>query len=255
MWALYAACSWGWHMRSLLVALLGSASMAMAPGAMAQTGLEPFLKPPQARTPESGISIGVRAGYALPLGSATGVAGDELSKSFSGMIPLQIELGWRFSPQFYAGGFFQYGFTSLASEFKANNGCDQSGVSCSSSDLRFGVDVVFTIAPYATVIPWVGVGAGYELAKLGFSQGGQSVDVTFKGWEFAHVSIGADYRVSPLFRIGPFVSLSFGQFQSFDTNLDQTTNPPTVGPNRTVDVQEKALHEWLQLGIKGTFDL
>lgn len=242
-------------MRTVLAALFASTALAAPPAALAQTGLEPFLQPPRPRTPESGISIAVRAGYALPLGSATGAAGDDLSNSFSSMVPFQVDLGWRFNPYFYAGGFFQYGLTTIASEAKASSGCDRNGVSCSSSDMRFGVDLVYTVLPYATVIPWAGLGAGYELTKLGASQGGQSIDVTFKGWEFVHLTAGADYRISPLFRVGPFVSLSFGQYQSFDTNLDQTTTPPSAGTNRTVDIQNKALHEWLQFGIKGTFDL
>jgi len=194
-------------------------------------------------------------GYGIPLGGLSGVAGDDLSASVSGTFPLQVEAGWRFTPHLYAGAYFQYAFASLASSQKA--ACDANGVSCSASQLRFGVDLVYTILPRAVLAPWVGVGAGYEIAKVGISLGGLSTEVTYRGFEFAHFMAGLDYRLWPSFRIGPFVTFTLGQFSTFESpsvTTDPITGASQIGPSQSVDIQQKALHEWLQLGLKATYD-
>jgi hypothetical protein len=232
-------------MTTLVLALAIAASPAAA-----DEGIDPFLKAPTPQVPESGLSLAIRGGYAIPMGSITGAAGDDLSQLMSGAIPLQFDLGWRFSPHWYAGAFFQYAFGSVGSTLA----CATAGVSCSASDIRFGVDVVYTFTPRSSVMPWIGLGAGYEIAKITLEGNGQSVDVaTLKGFEFAHVGLGVDFRVATWLRVGPFATLTLGQYSSFDTQFDPTTN--TIGPSQSIDITNKALHEWLQLGIKATFDL
>jgi outer membrane protein len=236
-------------MRNLVAAL----TLALAPGLAAGQGdVDPFLRKPPPAVKESGLSLGVSAGYAIPMGSAE--SGTSFSSQIGGGIPLQVELGWRFSPLVYVGGYFQYAFASAGSAWDAT--CNAAGNSCSASDMRFGVDVRFTLARSGPLLPWVGVGAGYEIAKVSVTLGGQTVDaLTTKGFEFGHLSLGLDYRATHWFRVGPFATLTFAQFSSFDTQVDTTTNPPTIGGSRSIDISNKAFHEWLQLGVKMSFDL
>ncbi len=235
-----------------VVPLLLALGFALPAAAGAQEGVEPFLQKPPG-PPDSGLSLAVRTGYGIPLGGLGN--GVDLSQWLSGVVPFQIDVGWRFTPQLYAGAYFEYGIGILGSAAKAGYLCDQ-GVSCSGSQLRFGVDFVYTLLPRAKFVPWVGLGAGYEIVKTGGSAANQSVDETFKGWEFVHLQLGVDYRIWPAFRVGPFATFTFAQFSTVDTPIyvDPTTGTSTIGPSHSVDLQQKALHEWLQLGLKATYD-
>jgi len=234
-------------MRKLVVALV-SLLLALPGAGRAEGEFDDFLKPAPRTAPESGLSLGVRAGYGIPMGSASGAAGQALSSYFARSVPLQIEAGWRFSPKLYAGAYFQYALASIASQF--NSQFCGSGVSCSGNDLRFGADVIYTFLPRATIAPWVGVGTGYEIMNLTGSQGSQRVELRLKGFEFAHAMAGADYRLWPNVRIGLFAALTLAQFATLETPFDEDGN---FGPTRTVNLP-KALHEWLQLGLRSMVD-
>lgn len=238
-------------MRKLAVALASSLLLAVPAAAPAQSGVEPFLKATPSGPPESGLSVGLRLAYGLPFGGVSGAAGDDLSNFFSGSFPIQLDLGWRFNPHWYLGGYFQYGFLFIATSSPVTTACS-AGASCSGTDMRFGVDLVYTFLPYGTITPWVGVGAGYEITKLSASSAGQSIDFTFSGWEFGHVSLGLDFRLAPSFRIGPFATITFGQYQSVDSPYNINTGQ--LGATQSYDISQKALHEWLQLGMKATLD-
>src|SRR5262245_52611991 len=80
----------------------------------------------------SGIELGLRVGYGLPLGTAYGVSGlpnPKLSDLISGMIPFWADVGYRIDPNWYVGGFFQFGIGLVPSSL-----C--SGITCSENDLR-----------------------------------------------------------------------------------------------------------------------
>src|SRR5512137_1391184 len=69
--------------------------------AAAQQGVDPFLKPAPPGPPESGVSIGLSVGYGLPMGSFS--QNFAFSDYFSGAVPLQLDVGWRFNPNLYLG--------------------------------------------------------------------------------------------------------------------------------------------------------
>src|SRR5262249_31143389 len=89
----------------------------------------------EATKSEYGLAFGLRTGYAIPMVSAE--SNSNLSDSITGMVPIWIDAGFRFSPYVYLGAFFQYGFGIVPS----NSGCNTTGVSCSESDLRLGANV------------------------------------------------------------------------------------------------------------------
>ncbi len=104
--------------------------------------------------------------------------------------------------------------------------------------------MLYRVLPDAKWVPWVGIGAGYEWVKTSVSAGGVTMDSTARGWEFANFQVGADYQWGKSLSFGPFATFTLGQFTD-------------VGGGGLAggDIQNKSLHEWLQLGLKGTFNL
>jgi hypothetical protein len=196
----------------------------------------------QAQAPAgSGFSLGARLGYAIPMGDAdggdfaAGIQATAMSDLVSGQVPLQLDAMYRIDKNWSLGLYFQYGFA-----FVADATCP-SGVSCSGSDIRFGGQVHYRFDSQG-FIPWVGLGIGGEWGTLTESSGGISADIDISGFEFANLQVGGDWLVSPMFRVGPFLQVTFAQYDSYKA-LGQTITLPN-----------KTLHEWLQFGVKGTFD-
>ncbi len=227
-------------MKRLFVLLCLVVVVALPHGARAQQGVDPFLKAAPAGPPESGLSLALSIGYAVPMGSIDGSA--KVSDFFSGGLPLQVDIGWRFTPNLYLGAFFEYSFAFLNST--VSSGCSATpGVSCSGSNIQFGVDFVYTFMPYAKFAPYVGLGVGWEFASLSASASNVSQSLTLSGFQFARIIVGGDFRVGSAFRVGPFVNFSLGQYGSVSS----------TGLNLTLG--DKTLHEWFQFGVKGTVDL
>src|SRR5262249_21733668 len=158
-----------------------------------------------------------------------------------GMFPLWLDAGYRFNSNLYLGGFVQYGFGLSPSS------C--SGVvTCSSiRDLRFGLNLHYHFLPGETVEPWLGIGAGYEI--LSGTVSANILGIPFetsqsaRGFEFANLQAGLDWRISPTFRAGPWVGFSLAQY-SEHTSDDVSR-----------DVADKSIHHWLMFGLRGTFNL
>jgi hypothetical protein len=182
--------------------------------------------------PETGMVLALRGGFGLPVGDATD--GTSLGKVYGSKLPLWGELGYRLSRSFSVGGYFQYAFA-----FPDQCG---SGMSCSGSVVRFGVEGIFRILPDATLDPWVGAGIGYEIASATWQQGGTTAQLSLSGFEFFNIQVGASYRLSPSFSLGPYLVFSFAQYSSGSVN----------GQDGTFG---KSAHGWLQYGVCATFDL
>lgn len=238
-------------MRKLAVAAVFAFLFALPQAVRAESAIDPFLKPVPPGPPESGLSFGARVGFGAPLGRTS--QGNDLSSAFSGSIPLQIDAGWRFNPNLYAGLYFQYGAAQINSELR--QACDADGVSCSSSDLRFGFDLVYAFLPRGRFAPWVGVGAGLETAKLNVAQAGSSAELTLKGFEIAHLTAGLDLRFWPAFRFGPFANWTLAKYTSVDASVDAVDPTTQIGVTRSGDIPQKAFHGWLQFGVRAAIDL
>jgi hypothetical protein len=229
-------------MKRLCVVLCLAVVVLSSGRASAQQGVDPFLKPAPAGPPESGVSIALSVGYGLPMGNVSG--SQKMTDLYSGAVPLQLDVGWRFTPNLYLGGFFQYSFAFISS--KQESACTLNGwTGCSGGVLQFGADFVYTILPYAKFAPYVGLGLGWEIASLNYTSASQSVSESVSGFQFARIILGGDFRVGSAFRIGPFVNFSLGQFSSLSS--------PNAAANGTIS--DKAIHSWLQFGIRGTIDL
>jgi hypothetical protein len=185
--------------------------------------------------PDTGgkIKVGLRLGYGLPMGESA--KGAKMSDGISGMIPIWLDLGYMVTPNIMVGLYAQYGLLMIKD-------CP-SGVDCSGSDMRFGLQGQYHLSPAESMDPWFGLGVGYEMMSTKLSAGGADTTATLSGLEFANIQAGADFKVGPL-GVGPFVSFSLGQYSKAKVE--------TPAGSADGDITDKAMHQWLVIGVKGT---
>jgi len=203
------------------------------------------------------IHLGVRLGYGIPLGKINGESsttvggitvtseGTKLNDVYSGMIPIWLDLGYFVTPNIMVGLYGHYGI-AMIKDGDANNlqGCPE-GADCSGSVIRIGLQGQYHLSRGESLDPWFGLGIGYEFASASLSSGGTEFSATYKGLEFLNLQAGADFKVANNIGIGPFASFSLGQYSSRSTD-------PEI-PGASDDIEEKAMHEWLVIGVHGAF--
>lgn len=202
---------------------------------------------PAASPKESGLELGARLGYALPLGKYSGENGAAtIGDTVSGSVPLLIDAGYRINSNFYVGAYGQYGYGLVNSKACAD------GASCSAQSYRLGVNAHYHFLPSGTFDPWVGLGTGYEWLHFGGERNGASQSLTTHGFEIVNLQVGGDYKVSNNVALGPFASFSLASYG----NASETDKSPSGNEaTRSVSVEKTAFHQWLTFGIRGRFDL
>jgi len=238
-------------MTSLAVAFIGAAATAnaqtapeaAAPEEAAPAGATPSAMPPPVATTAAGVgasvtdqpgaSLSARLAYAIPMGSLA--QGSTLSDGISGGIPIVIEAAYRFNRNFSAGLAGQYAYM-MAKD------CP-TGASCSATDYQLFVEGIYNARMGSTIDPWVGLGIGWEKLSLSESAGGYSQSADASGWGLATLQVGGNFLAAPQVEVGPFLSLSVGKYGSASSG------------NYSGDITMTAFHEWLQLGVRGTFNL
>jgi hypothetical protein len=138
------------------------------------------------------------------------------------------------------GAFGEYapGFTS---------GCP-TGASCSESVFRVGAEVILRAGLTPRLSFWGGLGTGYEWLTASLSANGQEAKATLAGWEYLNLQAGLDLELAPFFKLGPFAAFSVGQYGIGSVDV---TGLATI---TLIHSDQSRAHEWLQLGLKGTFD-
>jgi outer membrane protein W len=207
---------------------------------------------PSVAAAQSGAEVGVRTGYAFAAGHTGALANTDdqnLSDSISGQWPIWIDAGYRFNPNFYLGGYFQYGFGFVNDDQRT--GCRNANVDCSASDTRLGIMARWHLAPAWQFSPWVGLGVGYEWAGFSIHESvlSTTTDSSWSGFEFANIQVGADYEIASRFVIGPFVSLSFDQYRATSTTISRGSSSTTTDQN----LAKESVHEWFLIGVRAAF--
>jgi hypothetical protein len=208
--------------------------------------------------PWMAFEFGVRFAFGIPLGSAQGGNGNDLSQSISNQIaPLWLDAGIRFLSNWYVGTYVSYGIASISNQ--AFQGlCNTTGVGCSGNDIRLGIDAAYHFLPDGRVDPWLGLGFGFEwlsgtlTADAAHTNTGTAITANsgLSGWEFVQVQGGVDFRLlQGALGIGPFVTLAVDQYSHQSAPSDN--NGGTTGSN----IQNQAFHEWVLFGAKGTYDV
>jgi len=187
-------------------------------------------------TAQAQFTLGARVGYAPAMGDADGSV--SMSDYVKSQIPLQLDLMYRVTPEVAVGGYLSYGFGQLPSD--QADACDAAGLDCSATNLRLGVQATYAFTKVSPqFVPWLGAGLGLEWASQEVSFGGGSATQDVTGFEFLNLQVGGDYKVSDQFSVGPYFMMSLGQYSSVEGN----------------DIPEKGMHEWLNFGLRGKFDL
>jgi hypothetical protein len=221
-------------------ALLAVLLLALAPAASA-TASDPAPEAKQEGEVELGFSAAARVSVALPMG---GILSDAqtgtllISDIVALSVPVQLDFGLTLDRRLFLGGYAQWGWN-----FLQIGGCEV-GQSCTLSGLRAGIEAIWSFHAEGDT-PWVGLGTGWEWLFTAYSSSSYRTSLDVSGWEFVNLQAGYDVQVAPRWKVGGFVSGSVGEFSRAALRLDGTT---TEGP-----IPGKAVHGWLQVGVKGTF--
>ena len=189
----------------------------------------------------------VRAGVGIPIGNAAGEttrapAGTSLADLVAWSVPLELELGARVGPAF-VGGYVTYAFGKAGSAL-------ESGTSRSASNVRFGFEVLWHLGLDGPVDPWLGLGVGYEWLTLSVGGSGGTITGSARGFEWVNLQLGIDFPLGRSFRLGPFVRSRVAQY---DTGSLGVINSQGAEASGTGDIQSKALHLWIDLGLRFAF--
>jgi outer membrane protein W len=205
-----------------------------------------LLLPAAARAEERHVVLGLRIGWAPAMGDSE--KGAEMSNAVSSQIPIQLDAAYRITRDVAVGAYFAYGFGRTGD---LDGLCTTDAIDCSTRVLRFGVQGLYTFSEAQTaLVPWAGAGFGYELGSLEMKAPGARATFDYGGFELLNVQVGGDYKVNDRFAVGPYFQFSIVRYSR--SKVENTVDP---GMNFDGSIPEKALHEWLGIGIRGKLDL
>jgi hypothetical protein len=185
-------------------------------------------------------------GWGFPYGTISNEGDGQLNDLVHYKVPFWLEAGYRFNRFVRGNTFLELAPVSINSSV-----CPTGG--CTGSSVRFGFDLQLHFSPYYRVDPWVGFGFGWEWLSAqaqAFAPGGAPLgkgSFHYFGFEVPLLEGGIDIPVTHVFAVGPYISWSLGEFSSVDTS--------TVLGHTSNSINARATHSWLQIGVKGTFNL
>jgi len=189
-----------------------------------------------------GFELGARLGVAFPMGHfvshADGSSTPLLSDLFTLKVPILLELGYDITPNWMIGIHTQYGF--IVDKTGERTKCPDN-VECSDHDVEIGIQGQYHFAPDTPLDVWLGLGLGYEFEGESVIENGQTHTFALQGPQFMKFQGGADIRLGRAMTLGPFLSFSLAEYNKFTDN------------GASSDIISTSLHEWLALGVKGTF--
>jgi hypothetical protein len=187
--------------------------------------------------------IGARLGYAVGLGEAD--RGEKQHDIIESHLPIWVDIGFMANQYFMLGlyGAYAGGFVGP----KISNNCITNAINCTASVMRVGLQGQIHLYPKEKLDPWFGLGIGYEWASIDMVGKSESSTTRFDGFEYLNFQFGYDNKVSSAFGIGPFISLSLGQYQMMTHSASTQKSTSTA--------LTKSAHEWLTFGLRGAFTL
>lgn len=180
----------------------------------------------------------LRLSYAPALGDLA--RGVPMSDKLISHVPLQLDLLWRSGP-FSAGAYGSWGLGQVSSD-----ACG-AGASCSASVVRAGVQGLYAFGPFggSRIVPWAGLGLGWEWAFQSRERLGSRTSWTWSGAELA-LQGGAEWPIAGRFALGPVLLLGFGRYarEALDTSV----------ASGSAAIDAKAVHVWIHAGVRGRVD-
>lgn len=237
-----------WSWRCAIVAATTSfvASPSRSWAAAAESGVEPSAAPEAA----TGFQMAVSTGLAFPAGSASGIAGDRLSRRYSYQWPLGLELGIKVSPALYLGGYFGVALGAEGSDTAIEAYCDdddadfENDIGCSTVSLNAGLELRYGFAPAASFNPWVSYGLGFESTQQSLDDraGGYAEQTISSGPTWAKLGAGFDYR-GEVVGVGPYLQAAFGRFSRSSTYVNDDLTYQG-------ELEQRGWHAWLTIGTR-----
>jgi hypothetical protein len=194
------------------------------------------------------LTLGLRVGGGVPYGRTAAAAA--LSDELRFTLPVTAELTFAtITPRLSMGPFLQYAAGALSRSAPLGSGaCSDTASGCSDGRvLRLGWQLVWNLHDSGRVSTWAAAGTAYQ--SLGYSarDSGGSGTVTYRGWEWLNVQLGANLLQRGRGRLGPYASASIGRFER--VRLE------SGGDSLSGEIAKKTFHGWLQFGIRATVDL
>ena len=157
----------------------------------------------------------------------------KMSDAIAGAIPLHLDATYAITPGFNAGLYVSYGLGMKGSKESAD----------SASTMAYGLQANLLFPG-----GWAGVFGGLESVKMGAkaTTSQPALTATVSGWQ-AGLQGGADWTVAPSFVVGPFASFAMGKYTGMKAE--------SGGQSFSQDITEQAMHQWLTLGLRGSFSL
>ena len=200
------------------------------------------------------MQFALRTGLSIPLGDATGASGDEQRERYSVQVPFMFDIGAKFWPNVYIGGYMGAGIGGEGASDRVeelcedNDGNGENDIQCSAYTLRIGVEARYYFAPAASIDPWVSYGIGFEAAAQSIDDHprARKEETTVTGIEFARLGAGFDWRASRVFGFGPLFEIAAGQYMRTRTEVNGV---------ETFDdsIEDRATHAWVTIGMRGVF--
>jgi hypothetical protein len=192
---------------------------------------------PAAARADGKVVLNARAGVAVPFGEIGD--GAKLGDLVGWAFPLQADLQFRFWPQLSVGAYGRYAPATLESD--VSNACSTRGVSCDVSDVAFGAVAEYRFSQLEGG-PWIGGYVGWEMLRFDRAVASGKATVTDSGPE-AGAQVGVDFELGRL-TLGPYGGLALGQFSR--------TSEKIAGVKTSGDIADKAVHGWLQVGLRAS---
>lgn len=242
-----------WHTRRVprrCAIVAAAASCVSLPGRSWAAPVESGVERSAAPEASTGFQMAASTGLAFPAGSASGMAGDRLSRRYSYQWPIGIELGIKLSPALYLGGYFGVALGAEGSDTAIEAYCDdddadfENDIGCSAVSLNAGLELRYGFAPAASFNPWVSYGLGFESTQQSLNDRprGYAEQTSSSGPTWARLGAGFDYRGEVL-GLGPYLQAAFGRFSRASTYVnDELTYEGELDP--------RGWHAWLTIGTR-----
>ncbi len=230
-------------MRSLLSSIrlpvLGAAAGVGMWTNVAAAELEPA-EPVEELATSTGPELGLRLGYATAFGATHG--GAPVTETISGAVPFWLDVGYRFAPRWFIGGYGQYGVGVTGASVTSS--CEN----CQPSSVRVGLQLQYQWLRSETRSAWIGLGIGREFLNVSVDDERREAK-SFRGWEWLNVQFGSEWQPIPGLGIGPFFSFALGSFDSVEETCLNEFECPKAERRVTTNLDSR-FHGWVSAGLR-----
>lgn len=112
--------------------------------------------------------------------------------------------------------------------------------SCKATSMAFGLGAEYHVVDGAAIDPWVRVGVGYRLTDYKLTISGHDSSRKYRGFDWLHLALGADWFVTRKFGFGPYMHLDLGTYNQ----RPSSPPPPATEPVAT------SVHTLLSVGLR-----